>query len=83
MENAMLFPGDTIGIIGDSQNGIMLAQECLNCHKRHRADKLEESYAEKHGDKLPENGLKDIVCPDCGTRGNVSPSELPTKSVML
>lgn len=26
MENAMLFPGDTIGIIGDSQNGIMLAQ---------------------------------------------------------
>ena len=44
--------------------------ECLNCHKRHRADKLEESYAEKHGDKMPENGLKDIACPDCGTRGN-------------
>ena len=43
--------------------------ECLNCHKRHRADKLEESYAEKHGDKLPENGMADIVCPDCGTRG--------------
>ena len=42
----------------------------IECHKRHRADKLEESYAEKHGDKLPENGLKDIVCPDCGTRGN-------------
>ncbi len=43
--------------------------ECLNCHKRHRvSDKLEESYAEKHGDKLPENGMKDIVCPDCGTR---------------
>ena len=34
-----------------------------------RSDKLEESYAEKHGDKLPENGLKDIVCPECGTRG--------------
>ncbi len=43
--------------------------ECLNCHKRNRADKLEESYAEKHGDKLPENGMADIVCPDCGTRG--------------
>ena len=43
--------------------------ECLNCHKRNRADKLQESYAEKHGDKLPENGMADIVCPDCGTRG--------------
>ena len=43
--------------------------ECLNCHKRQRSDKLEESYAEKHGDKLPENGMADIVCPDCGTRG--------------
>ena len=38
-------------------------------HKRNRADKLEESYAEKHGDKMPENGMKDIVCPNCGTRG--------------
>ena len=43
--------------------------ECLKCHKRQRSDKLKESYAEKHGDKLPENGLKDIVCPECGTRG--------------
>ena len=43
--------------------------ECLNCHKRNRADKLEESYAEKHGDKMPENGMKDIACPNCGTRG--------------
>ena len=44
--------------------------ECLNCHKRNRADKLEESYAEKHGDKMPENGMKDIVCPNCGTRAS-------------
>ena len=34
--------------------------ECLNCHKRNRADKLEESYAEKHGDTMPENGMADI-----------------------
>jgi glycyl-tRNA synthetase len=42
--------------------------ECQSCHKRHRADHLTEAYEEKHG-RPPENGLADLVCPDCGTRG--------------
>jgi glycyl-tRNA synthetase len=42
--------------------------ECLNCHKRHRADTLEEAYIEKHGHN-PEHGLEDISCPDCGVTG--------------
>jgi len=42
--------------------------ECQSCHKRFRADHLEEAYAEKHG-KAPEHGLADIACPHCGTRG--------------
>ena len=42
--------------------------ECLNCHKRHREDHLVEAYEAKHS-KAPENGMADIVCPDCGTRG--------------
>ena len=42
--------------------------ECLNCHKRNRADQLEDAYENKHG-KAPENGLADIPCPNCGTRG--------------
>jgi glycyl-tRNA synthetase len=42
--------------------------ECLNCHRRHRADQLEDAYQAKHG-RPPEQGLADIVCPDCGTRG--------------
>ncbi|MEO9138012.1 MAG: glycine--tRNA ligase [Jatrophihabitans sp.] len=42
--------------------------ECLSCHKRNRADQLEELYEGKHG-KAPENGLADIPCPNCGTRG--------------
>ncbi|GAB2846634.1 glycine--tRNA ligase [Actinoallomurus bryophytorum] len=42
--------------------------ECQSCHKRHRADHLEEAYEAKNG-KPPENGLADLVCPDCGTRG--------------
>jgi len=42
--------------------------ECLSCHKRFRADHLEEEYAEKKG-RFPEHGLADIACPNCGTRG--------------
>ena len=42
--------------------------ECLNCHKRNRADQLEDAYEAKHG-KAPENGLLDVPCPNCGTRG--------------
>jgi glycyl-tRNA synthetase len=42
--------------------------ECLNCHKRDRADQLEEAYEAKHG-HAPESGLADVPCPHCGTRG--------------
>ncbi|HNO16465.1 MAG TPA: glycine--tRNA ligase, partial [Actinomycetota bacterium] len=42
--------------------------ECKKCHKRWRADQLIEAYEEKHGHP-PENGLADIVCTNCGTRG--------------
>jgi len=43
--------------------------ECLSCHKRFRADHLEEAYEEKHGHP-PAQGLADITCPNCGTRGS-------------
>ena len=42
--------------------------ECQVCHKRYRADHLLEGYEEKHGHPA-ENGLADITCPNCGTRG--------------
>ena len=42
--------------------------ECQACHKRFRADHLEEAFEEKKG-RLPENGLADITCPNCGTKG--------------
>jgi glycyl-tRNA synthetase len=41
--------------------------ECLNCHKRHRADQLEETFEHKHG-RQP-TGMEEIPCPDCGTKG--------------
>jgi glycyl-tRNA synthetase len=42
--------------------------ECQSCHKRYRADHLEEAYAEKHG-RPPAGGLADIACPNCGNKG--------------
>ncbi len=42
--------------------------ECQSCHKRFRADQLEEAYAERHG-ALPPGGLADINCPNCGNKG--------------
>ncbi|TMR02651.1 glycine--tRNA ligase [Actinomadura soli] len=43
--------------------------ECQSCHKRFRADHLEEGYEEKHG-RPPANGLADIGCPNCGVKGS-------------
>jgi len=42
--------------------------ECKQCHKRWRADQLIEAFAEKHGHEPPE-GLVDVVCTNCGTKG--------------
>jgi len=42
--------------------------ECKQCHRRWRADQLIEAYEDKHG-AAPANGLADIVCTSCGTRG--------------
>ncbi|HEY6481674.1 MAG TPA: glycine--tRNA ligase [Streptosporangiaceae bacterium] len=42
--------------------------ECQSCHRRFRADHLIEAFTEKRGHP-PENGLADLACPNCGTRG--------------
>jgi glycyl-tRNA synthetase len=41
--------------------------ECQSCHKRFRADHLEEAFADKHG-RQPA-GLSEITCPNCGNKG--------------
>jgi glycyl-tRNA synthetase (class II) len=41
--------------------------ECLHCHKRFRADQLEEAFEFKKGRKP--TGLAEINCPECGTLG--------------
>ncbi len=44
--------------------------ECLSCHKRFRADHLQEAHAAKKGiDDPDEVELVDVACPNCGNRG--------------
>ena len=44
--------------------------ECQSCHKRYRADHLQEEYAEKKGIDDPDTvELSTLACPNCGTRG--------------
>ncbi len=41
--------------------------ECQHCHRRFRADHLEEEFAERKG--RPATSLADVSCPHCGTKG--------------
>ncbi|GIH20598.1 glycine--tRNA ligase [Rugosimonospora africana] len=41
--------------------------ECQFCHKRYRADHLEEAFEAKHG--RPPTSLDEISCPNCGNKG--------------
>ncbi len=41
--------------------------ECLSCHRRFRADHLEEDFEARKGRKP--TGFTEITCPHCGTRG--------------
>ncbi|MBP2411377.1 glycyl-tRNA synthetase [Arthrobacter stackebrandtii] len=42
--------------------------ECTQCHKRHRQDHLIEGFVAKKK-REPQDGMSEIVCPDCGTKG--------------
>jgi len=45
--------------------------ECQSCHRRFRADHLQEAVAEKKKIADPDQvALADIACPHCGTRGS-------------
>ncbi|WP_026919283.1 glycine--tRNA ligase [Gordonia shandongensis] len=44
--------------------------ECTNCHKRQRQDHLQEAYALKKDIDDPDSvPMTEVVCPECGTRG--------------
>jgi glycyl-tRNA synthetase len=42
--------------------------ECQSCHRRFRADQLEEEFEARHG--RPPTSLAEINCPNCGNKGS-------------
>ncbi|MFB0835317.1 glycine--tRNA ligase [Arthrobacter halodurans] len=49
--------------------------ECTSCHKRHRQDHLVEAFQAKKG-REPRDGMSEIACPDCGTKGQFTEPQL-------
>jgi glycyl-tRNA synthetase len=48
--------------------------ECRSCHRRFRADDLEEAYEAKHG-RAPVS-LDEINCPNCGNKGTFTEPQM-------
>jgi glycyl-tRNA synthetase len=68
LDSAVILPTKTWEASGHLDTFTDPLTECQNCHKRFRADHLEEEYEERKG-RPPEHGLADVACPHCGTRG--------------
>lgn len=68
IDSSVILPPEVWVASGHVEAFVDPLTECLNCHKRWRADQLVEAYESKHGHK-PEHDLADINCPSCGVRG--------------
>ena len=74
LDSAIILPRETWVASGHVATFSDPLVECLSCHKRFRADHLQEAVAEKRAgkgdvvdpDDIP---LTEIVCTNCGTRG--------------
>ncbi len=71
LDSSIILPRETwvaSGHVGTFTDPLI---ECLNCHKRFRADHLQEARGRRRrATSDPDTiELSDIVCPDCGTRG--------------
>ncbi|MHA7126373.1 glycine--tRNA ligase [Janibacter indicus] len=74
LDSSIILPRETWVASGHVGTFTDPLTECLNCHKRHRQDHLQEAVADKAAKKGQEIDpdsipMSEIVCPDCGTRG--------------
>jgi glycyl-tRNA synthetase len=76
LDSSVILPRQTWEASGHVATFTDPLTECQSCHKRFRADHLQEEYAEKKAKKDGQSDDPDAVdlnesvaCPNCGTRG--------------
>jgi glycyl-tRNA synthetase len=70
LDSSVILPTQTWVASGHVETFTDPLTECQSCHRRFRADHLQENVAEKKGIADPDSvDLKDVACPNCGTRG--------------
>ncbi len=67
LDSAVILPRQVWEASGHVDAFVDPLTECQSCHKRFRADHLEEAYEAKHG-RAP-TSLEQLGCPNCGNRG--------------
>ncbi|MBA2773339.1 MAG: glycine--tRNA ligase, partial [Nocardioidaceae bacterium] len=70
LDSSVILPTKTWEASGHLDTFTDPLTECQSCHKRFRADHLQEAVAAKKGiDNADDVALADVACPNCGTRG--------------
>nr|WP_203231400.1 glycine--tRNA ligase [Nocardioides caldifontis] len=75
LDSSVILPRQTWEASGHVDTFTDPLTECQSCHKRFRADHLQEQEAEKkakksgHRDNPDDVDLTTVACPNCGTRG--------------
>ncbi len=70
LDSSVILPMQTWAASGHVETFTDPLTECQSCHRRFRADHLQESFAEKKGiDESDSVELSLIACPHCGNRG--------------
>ncbi len=67
LDSAVILPTETWKASGHVETFTDPLVECTSCHKRYRADHLEEAYEAKHN--RPPTSMAEVVCTNCGNRG--------------
>lgn len=66
LDSSIILPKSVWEASGHVQEFVDPLIECTSCHRRFRADHLEEAFEEKKG--RPPESISDIACPNCGNK---------------